>query len=74
METLSPVPRGLYDSVLAGGADERGNVFGERLVSFVVLDSRVDHLLLAENGELVRTQDVIVVLDERVTSSVSGCV
>ena len=58
--------------ILVGRTDEGGVVPGEVLVAVVEVDARVDHLLLAEGGELVGAEGVFVRFDELVAWGVGG--
>lgn len=66
MVALGPVLGGFDDAGFAGGADERGRFAGQAGVAIVELDAAVDHLLLAEKGQLVGAESVDKVVKEGV--------
>ena len=66
LETLNELPSRGNHAARVRGSDERDNVLGERLVSLVELDARVDQLLLPKGSQIVGTQAVVVRLEERV--------
>lgn len=71
MEALSEVLSRLDNAVLARRSNEGSQNTSQLLIALVELDARVDHFLLTERAELVRSQSVLVVLKERILSRVA---
>ena len=69
VEALGPVLRTLYHSRLARRAYKGRQVIGQLRVPVVVLDARVDKLLLTKRGQLIGTKGVLIFGQERIFSS-----